>query len=394
MSSLLKHGNSYLSIISVRVGKASQGKRKRVYVKLSTDKYKTAKKRNAIVTREEHKIRKEILTNRATKSDLLNINDNVDWEWLKQDGSRTSIKLHTLSEYVNSFIKHKTIQKKRPNTISAYKFSLVKFKNAVGSNFLVSDIAEEHIDIFIDYMEQENLALSSIDSHLKSVQAFLNWCERRRYLDKAPLIELFRPVLDDKWLTENEYQMMLDYNYHDERFPKMFKLYAETGMRLSEGFYGVLTEDNNGIWLAIPNEASKSGKGRTIQLNQEQSNTIQLIQGLWLKSGYKIDHIKYYSKIFKRVRNELGIDSNKTFHSLRHYFGKTMVTITGNIYQVSGLMGHSSVKVTEDSYVKGFDLKSTLRDFPSLKPFLNGENGQKSGVVTQKWLHNEQEIRN
>ena len=44
-----------------------------------------------------------------------------------------------------------------------------------------------------------------------------------------------------------------------------------------------------------------------------------------------------------------------------------MVTITGNIYQVSGLMGHSSIKVTEDSYVKGFDLKSTLRDFPSLK---------------------------
>ena len=57
-----------------------------------------------------------------------------------------------------------------------------------------------------------------------------------------------------------------------------------------------------------------------------------------------------------------------------------MVTITGNIYKVSGLMGHSSVKVTEDSYVKGFDRKSTLRDFPSLKQYLiNPKNEQKRG---------------
>jgi hypothetical protein len=33
-------------------------------------------------------------------------------------------------------------------------------------------------------------------------------------------------------------------------------------------------------------------------------------------------------------------------------------------------MGHSSIKVTEDNYVKGFDRKSTLRDFPSLRQYL------------------------
>ena len=57
-----------------------------------------------------------------------------------------------------------------------------------------------------------------------------------------------------------------------------------------------------------------------------------------------------------------------------------MVTISGNIYIVSGLMGHSSVKVTEDNYVKGFDRKSTLRDFPSLKEYLiDGKKGIKVG---------------
>jgi integrase len=145
----------------------------------------------------------------------------------------------------------------------------------------------------------------------------------------------------------------------------------------------VLTEDYNGIWLAIPNEASKSKKGRTIQLNEEQAETIRMIQTLWLESGATNDHIKYYSRKFKDARDVLCIDKHKSFHSLRHYFGKTQVTISGNIYQVSGLMGHSSVKVTEDNYVKGFDRKSTLRDFPSLREYLiDANNSQKVGGNT------------
>ena len=44
-------------------------------------------------------------------------------------------------------------------------------------------------------------------------------------------------------------------------------------------------------------------------------------------------------------------------------------------------MGHSSVKVTEDNYVKGFDRKSTLRDFPSLRKYLiDDKNEVNQGV--------------
>ena len=166
-------------------------------------------------------------------------------------------------------------------------------------------------------------------------------------------------------------------------------------MRLKEGFYGILTEDSNGIWLAIPNEASKSKKGRTIKLNEEQAATIKMIQSIWIDNGCTIDHIKYYSRVFKSVREKLDIAKHKSFHSLRHYFGKTMVTISGNIYKVSGLMGHSSVKVTEDNYVKGFDQKSTLRDFPSLRRYLiDDKNTQIIGGDTQIGIHKSVSVHN
>ena len=392
MATLVKRGNKYYSKISIRVGDRKNNKRKIVYVKLLSEKHSDAKIRNAIVTREENKIRKEIIKGQSTKADLININKNIEWEWIKFDGTVTSLKIHTISDYIDNFINYKKIQKNRTSTIEYYFNSLNKFVNAIGSNVLLSDISIEHIDIFKEYMVGNNLSETSIDSYSKGVKIFLNWCLERNYISKVPIIEYINPIIEDKWLTENEYNLIINYdNYTDSRFPKMFKLYGETGMRLSEGFFGILTEDDNGIWLAIPNKASKSGKGRTIQLNQEQKKTVQLIQNLYKNK----DQYRYYSRIFKKVKDSLNIPKHKSFHSLRHYFGKTMVTKTGNIYQVSGMMGHSSIKVTEDNYVKGFDLKSTLRDFPSLKPYLiNVNNEHKIRWDTQIGIHKTHQIIN
>ena len=399
MSSLTKRQKPYFSRIAVRVGNPKDGKRKVVYVHLNTGTYSYGKKRNAIVNREEHKIRTEIRNGQATKSDLLNINQNVEWEWLKSDGSTTSLKIHTLSEYADKFIKFQGIKQRKQSTINGYTLSLNKFVNAVGGSVLISDINEEHIDKLIEHCRKRNLRLVSIDSCLKSVSAFLHWCHRRNYIENIPTIDLFRPIIEDKWLTELEYNAILNFEYKPtqnnynlhlnyKRYKKVFKLYAETGMRLSEGFYGILTEDDNGIWLAIPNEHSKNKIGRTIELNKEQRDTINMMQTLWYENDCTKNHIKYYSRMFRKVCDKLEIPKNKSFHSLRHYFGKTQVTITGSIYKVSGMMGHSSTRVTEDSYVKGFDKKATLRDFPSLKKYLvTPQNRQITGVGTQEWEH-------
>ena len=189
-------------MVAVRVGDRNDNRRKRIYVKLDTDRYAFAKKRNAIVTREENKIRAEIRKGLATKSDLLNINQIVEWEWLKNDGSTTSLKIHTLEEYADKFIKYQGIKKRKESTINGYQYSLKKFIDSVGGNVLVSDINDEHIDIFIEHCENAGLNLVSIDSNLKSVSAFLHWCHRRNYIERIPTIDLFRPIIEDKWLTE------------------------------------------------------------------------------------------------------------------------------------------------------------------------------------------------
>ena len=140
MATLIKARNKFYSKISVRVGNRLLNKRKYVYVKLLTDKYSDAKKRNVKVNNREQKIRLEIRKGYATKSDLLNINDNTDWSWVKADGSDTAERLITLSNYVDNFLKYKKIKQMRDSTIESYGYALAKFVKSVGSHYLVSDI--------------------------------------------------------------------------------------------------------------------------------------------------------------------------------------------------------------------------------------------------------------
>ena len=59
MATLIKRAKKYYSKIAVRVGTNKLNKKKIVYVRLLTDRYSYAKKRNLMVTHREHKIRAE-----------------------------------------------------------------------------------------------------------------------------------------------------------------------------------------------------------------------------------------------------------------------------------------------------------------------------------------------
>ena len=86
----------------------------------------------------------------------------------------------------------------------------------------------------------------------------------------------------------------------------------------------------------------KTGQ-RYIKLN-EQAKNVLIEQGpLW---QYKTDFI---SKTFKKNCRRLGI-TNARFHDLRRTFGLNLIKNGMPIFQVSKLMGHTTVKTTEQHY--------------------------------------------
>ena len=143
----------------------------------------------------------------------------------------------------------------------------------------------------IDYEEQKN--------KFQFVHMF--------YHDYAP-----QSVFCEK--LEPIFNKIMDMDIHP-RVKRMWKLHWETGMRLRESFIGSI----NGEWYDIPPDGAKTHTERNIQLNQEQIETIQMIQEHW-QDKPTIDRIKWYSKQFKKALKAAGIN-DRYFHGLRHSFG-------------------------------------------------------------------------
>ena len=86
----------------------------------------------------------------------------------------------------------------------------------------------------------------------------------------------------------------------------------------------------------------KTGR-RVIKLNTQAQNIIDSQNKLW---NYSKD---YVSHKFKKEVRRLGI-KNARFHDLRRTFGLNLIKQGMSIYKVSKLLGHRSVKTTEQHY--------------------------------------------
>ena len=283
-----------------------------------------------------------------------------DFPWLNSSGGRTNVKPKSLVDTIDLFIDYRlTSENLRPKTIDINQRALNLFIEVVG-NISVKCINMVHIDKYIQYSRSLHHSNHTINIGLRTIRTYLIWLYDRDMIHKVIKIkELQTNVNDPKYITEVEYNKLMSLDFGHPRFRMMFKLYWETGLRLSEAFIGII----NGNWLDIPSDKSKNHKERSIRLNKEQIETINILQAHH-QDNPSTDSIKWYSKKFKKGLLKVGI-LNKHFHCLRHSFGARRILETnGNIHLVRDEMGHSSVTVTE-RYTR-LKHKRLIEDFPSL----------------------------
>ena len=86
----------------------------------------------------------------------------------------------------------------------------------------------------------------------------------------------------------------------------------------------------------------KTGR-RYVKLNSQALAILERQDPLW---NYRKD---YVSHKFKKEVRRLGI-RNARFHDLRRTFGLNLIKQGMSIYKVSKLLGHASVRTTEQHY--------------------------------------------
>ena len=138
-------------------------------------------------------------------------------------------------------------------------------------------------------------------------------------------------------LTKSEIKTMFQ-SIQDKDFNSFVRFAYYTGARSGE--IRSISIDNVLDSHLVVN--GKTGE-RLVKLNEQAKEIIHIKHKVWKYSK------SYVSQQFKKEVRRLGI-KNARFHDLRRTFGLNLIKQGMSIYKVSKLLGHKSVRTTEQHY--------------------------------------------
>ena len=242
---------------------------------------------------------------------------------------RPSTEIELLSEL--SGIKPKRINLSFKELVNRYIKSKHDWKTTTYD--LKKHIYARHID---GYPLPQNPNTKAI--HIAHINACWNWGLKNNLIDKA-----YKIPGDTKGesrmrtYSEDELKLMFS-EINDESFNAFVRFAYYTGARSGE--IRCLSRENVLDESLVVN--CKTGR-RMVKLNSQAQEIIQHQDPLW---SYSKDFVSHK---FKKEVRRLGI-KDAHFHDLRRTFGLNLIKQGMSIYKVSKLLGHSSVRTTEQHY--------------------------------------------
>ena len=174
--------------------------------------------------------------------------------------------------------------------------------------------------------------------HIRTINTCWNWGLKNNLILKAHLIPGDTKG-ESRVRTYTKKELDLMFNFIKPESFNMFVRFAYyTGARSGE--IRSISRDNISEGSLIT--WGKTGR-RIIKLNSQAQDIINNQEPLW---NYSRD---YVSHKFKKEVRRLGI-RNARFHDLRRTFGLNLIKLGMSIYKVSKLLGHKSVRTTEQHY--------------------------------------------
>lgn len=187
--------------------------------------------------------------------------------------------------------------------------------------------------------------------------AFNLAAEEWEWLSHNPIARVKMPVVEnqiDRWLTAEEEKALMD-ACHDRKWLADVVIFAlNTGVRQG----GIINLQWKDVDLfrrtATIKKKSRMGKGKyTIPLNQTVMELLKAKSKVVNMSGYVFTQHANERLSKREVQRQFNTAVTRAkiahfrFHDLRHTFATRLVQAGIDIYTVSKLMGHSSVRMTE-----------------------------------------------
>ena len=194
--------------------------------------------------------------------------------------------------------------------------------------------------VFHSYQSSKPFPLNptSRSIFVRTINACWNWGLKQGLTTKAFKLEGdTKGESRSRVLSDSELKTLLD-EIKDNRFNLFVRFAYYTGARSGE----IRSISRENIFSNHIVAFGKSGK-RLIKLNNQAQEIISNLDELW---DYSKDFVSHK---FKKEARRLGIPDIR-FHDLRRTFGYNLIRQGRPIYEVSKLLGHSSVTTTERHY--------------------------------------------
>lgn len=245
---------------------------------------------------------------------------------------------------------------KASTTVKRERYALTPFSNYIKDPDL-TDISVDDIEGYIHHrLNHKKRKPATVSIEVRILKTVFNQFMKWGYLNKNPVKEVTLPNQNQikvRFLRKKEVESLMKVIPAGD-FKDLIIAYLHTGARRIELLYPNFTWENVDFELNQIYLIGKANRGRYIPMNE----TLKVLLTKRKDSGneipfdFKPDFVSHKLPKFTKMA---GI-KNGNVHALRKTFGSLLIQSgKSDLYTVSKLLGHSSIKTTERYYVDLLD---------------------------------------
>lgn len=316
----------------------------------------TAKRQNARTLREAEDIlqmRTEALLNARVETELVGSGAGV----LLSDWLQTSCNNHKMRgqrDYEGILTLRKILLTFRPN---------VRLSE-IDKQFCL-DMIDWFRNTYINKRTGTTIGARTADTYCQRFRTALNEAVREGLIDKNPwnrletIEKIKKPESKREYLTIDEIRSMIATDCPNELVKRAYLFSCFTGLRISDVRnlkWGDIYQENGQAFVSVV--MKKTTKPLYIPLSGQALKWMPE-KGESTSDDYVFGNLVNYGNVNENLKKWVeaaGIRKHISYHTSRHSFATMMLTLGADLYTVSKLLGHSSVKHTQ-IYAKIIDRK-------------------------------------
>lgn len=264
------------------------------------------------------------------------------------------------------------------NTLNQYVRETQRFFDVIGKNYY--DVTSEDVQYYLyRLMGTGSMSATSIDNSRKFLKAFFKWLYENEFIPKDIFLKI-KPIkrIEKKkdYLNNNEIVKLRDSAKNDIRALAIIDTLLSTGLRVSE-FSNLKISDVDFVKEEITVYATKTNTWRTVfldanakehliaYLRTRTDNSPYLFVNEKKSASGTVERMKNCSVegVLKKYAKKCGIERNVNVHLLRKTMATRYKQLGMSIEEVAKLLGHKSIKTTEQFYLSivDSDIKHIVR---------------------------------